>query len=250
MASIFKHKFLLPLSVTVIGGLIVAYLSNVDFPIIDPFPTKAELPPIAEDLIAFYPLDGDGENMVDGKFPGKMIGTEPSENRFGEANKALHFDGKSHVNLGIDFPNFGGLRKFSVSVWFKTNNHGPIVGRGNRHVEGEFTVGLHANGTPFFHREVSPWFASGIEPFNNGEWHNLIGVYDGQKNLIYVDGRKEGVENLGACHSASKTPLLIGRGLTNGQPNQGLIGSIDDVAFYDKALNDEEILKIYEDRPK
>lgn len=77
--------------------------------------------------------------------------------------------------------------------------------------------------------------------YNDGNWHHIVGVYDGSMVRLYVDGveaatPKPATGNL----SAGNMPVRIGRysDYLNGQ----FSGTISHVALYDRALSREEVV--------
>jgi WD40 repeat protein/Flp pilus assembly protein TadD len=74
---------------------------------------------------------------------------------------------------------------------------------------------------------------------NDGKWHHLVGVYDGTRVCLYVDGILVDFENRGGNTVAYNDPFYIG-----GKPQWK--GLIDDVRLYSYALSDEEVKMLYE----
>jgi hypothetical protein len=82
-----------------------------------------------------------------------------------------------------------------------------------------------------------------------GTWHQVTVVYDGalagiQRVAIYVDGtfRTNASESSPAIPTPSTPPDLYVGCLPLGAPAQGLVGRIDDVMFWDRALPASEVL--------
>jgi hypothetical protein len=77
----------------------------------------------------------------------------------------------------------------------------------------------------------------------SGVWTHLVGVHDlGRKELrIYVNGRLEGTATYTARSWGAQGPFTIGRGQVNGVATGYWPGQLDDVAAYERVLNDEEI---------
>src|SRR3989338_4352167 len=80
---------------------------------------------------------------------------------------------------------------------------------------------------------------------NNNEWTMITVTYDGKKIIYYRNGIKcdSDIINIYKIHN-SPQPLILGGG-----NNIFFNGVIDDFIFYNKSLNDEQILRIYNESP-
>ncbi|MFH1399346.1 MAG: LamG-like jellyroll fold domain-containing protein [Candidatus Woesearchaeota archaeon] len=75
------------------------------------------------------------------------------------------------------------------------------------------------------------------------DWHHVVGVYDGTKGMLYVDGVKQADEDtMDLVHTSDD--LIIGRWYTD---FGGLYfnGTIDDVRIYNRSLSAQQILANY-----
>ena len=81
------------------------------------------------------------------------------------------------------------------------------------------------------------------KPLKSGEWNFLAGTFDGSKMLVYRDGVLVNTNE----HSYVM-PKLIRKNCYFGrsyEPTQGVSWSfMDDIRFYNKSLNQVEILEI------
>jgi hypothetical protein len=77
----------------------------------------------------------------------------------------------------------------------------------------------------------------------NGQWHNVVGTFDGSTVRLYVDGRQVG------SGTPDTTPIAYGLPTSNefaiGNypwcPSSGFQGTIDEVKLFDRALGSQEI---------
>ncbi len=77
----------------------------------------------------------------------------------------------------------------------------------------------------------------------NGQWHNVVGTYDGSSVRLYVDGRQV------ASGTPDTAPIAYGLPTSNelqignypGCSNLGFTGSIDEVKVFNRALSAGEI---------
>ena len=80
--------------------------------------------------------------------------------------------------------------------------------------------------------------ADGGTAINDGEWHHVIGMKDGNDVKIYIDGKEDAAVPLGAeaTYGESDYPLVFMR-----HYDRFLSGVIDEVALFKKALTEAEI---------
>ena len=104
-----------------------------------------------------------------------------------------------------------------------------------------------AIGRPCISVEISNQLKSAMSPdmFGLNQWSNLIGVHDGSKMMLYMDGVKV-AENLDAIGIVNETGsnLFFGK-YRDSNPIFSNI-SIDDVRIYDRGLSANEIRMLYE----
>jgi hypothetical protein len=87
----------------------------------------------------------------------------------------------------------------------------------------------------------------GAEP---GVPTHLVGVYDDEDDEIrlYVDGELVGTTDHDSDFTSDGV-FAVGRGLSGGEGFRGLIGSVDDVRAFNRALNDRQARALFrEDR--
>ena len=79
----------------------------------------------------------------------------------------------------------------------------------------------------------------------DGKWHHVVGVHDGAKVCLYVDGILVDFETHGGSAVAYNDPAYIGVDEPYYSKSQWN-GLIDDVCIYSYALNPEEVKMLYE----
>jgi len=198
-----------------------------------------------EGLVAAWPLDeGAGEVARDisgNKHDGEIKGAKWVAGQFG---KALEFDGKSAVV--IPHSDALTLEFFTVTGWVKCQNQGAwqtIMTKtgADENVEprnyGTFVVpndgGIH------FSLQGGNTKINSKEKVNDGKWHFVVMTRDKDGKLRgYIDGAKV-VEGDSQKPGVNKTAVSIGAG--GGGIRYWLIGSVDEVAIFNKALSEEDI---------
>ena len=81
---------------------------------------------------------------------------------------------------------------------------------------------------------------------DDGDFHHLAGVYDPEAGYtsFYIDGELVGEQDASGDLTANRQPVWIGHDPQ--QQSEGWGGLIDDVALFNHALTEEEVLDIFE----
>jgi hypothetical protein len=178
---------------------------------------------------------------LDGTYePGVLTGV-PGGIR-GDLDTAAAFSGS-----GVVVPSYFGLdltgNAVSVEVWAKGGPQAPyayLVSKSDYH--GTYGYSLYAgqNATlRFFFGNGSSRITDEANFVWDGNWHHIVGVYDGSSVKLYVDSAL--VANTpasGSIASSFGTPLTIGRWQGGGF---AFAGTLDEVAVYDHALTADQI---------
>jgi hypothetical protein len=80
--------------------------------------------------------------------------------------------------------------------------------------------------------------------FQPNEWRFVAGTFDGSSLRLYVDGQLESFLKTQGAPKLNKQPLVIGAKHL-GVAGDRLIGAMDEVAFYDRALAESEIQALF-----
>jgi len=209
-------------------------------------------------LIAYYPFNGNANDESTNERNGTISGATLVSDRFGNENSAYYFDGVDDSIIIGSHPL--SYKCISVSVWIKTTkgkNNWRIIdwnsssGGAN---EGGFDVGIGGNamGDPSNVCYVSfrddKWVGNGDYPRLNstsnladGEWHNIIFVYDGNAYL-YIDGILEDEMERNSALTNVNQHLFIGY---YPQSYPYFDGSIDDIKIYNYGLTQEEVIEVW-----
>lgn len=140
---------------------------------------------------------------------------------------------------------------FTVCVWFKDSGS-PQYGR---LIDKDFVTGF------WLGREGSnpnSWGGGVMEangpygiylPLTDGQWHFMTSIRSGTTHSLYGDGITNKVSNTVSAAALSATSIAIGA-WSGGNPsgpwnNQVFNGSIPRVLIYNRALSENEVLKIF-----
>ena len=171
----------------------------------------------------------------------------PGEGRY---RGALELPGcRSYVDCG-DYPEFDLRAAIAISMWMKAD--------GPSHT----TQTLAAKGSTGWQLQCEPDTGRLVFRINgpdatgkdrgkstqlrssgsvrDGQWHHLLGVYDGRQMTLWLDGRLEGSLNASGSLTINTEPLWLGN--NSSEPTQAFGGWLDDVRVYDRGISPEEIM--------
>ncbi len=192
-------------------------------------------------LIAHWPMDGNAKDVV-GVWNGQMKGVTATEDRQGNVNGALAFDGvDDHITLSQPLPI--GTGPMSVSLWLKipTNaDRGIIIG--NYDARPNFNFELLGGTVRVYWNNGNVDLRSN-QSIRDGEWHFLAMVREGEeentKIRIYIDGFEDSTRYTGTGVQF-KDPHTIGVDRRLGDEVQ-FEGVMDDLRIYDHVLSPDEV---------
>ena len=235
--------------------------SNSSSPIQRPNTPSSTPPPtnsLDSGLIAYYPFDGNANDLSGNKFNLTVQGATLINDRSGSANKAYHFDDSTSVMKVPQFTGTDSLVTFSVSVWIKTAKEGYIYALyvpsfptfegiyvNKDSVTGQFTITCYvAKLYPTGGGSSYVSFQNTISDISN-VWTHLVLVQDSRGLYFYVNGIK--------ALNNPQTPLIAyfaGGGLIGALYDSQTLGhyggDLDDLRFYKRALSEAEIKKLHD----
>jgi len=234
-------------------------------PAATPAPTVTPVPPVPltiPGLVLYYPFNGDTRDQSPHQSDGQVGGAVLTADRFGVANRAYSFDGvddditfdTSRMPLGADAR--------TISAWIKAESFPPAP---------ESFQALGSRATVIGWGEDEPFQLSEMQIVDNRlsfhnytcdlasqgrvelqQWYHLVIVYTGQKTRLYINGQRDesascvlrtvnGTGRIGAFCDPTRTSQLF----PHGYDLSYFHGVIDDVAVYDHALTEEQVLLLY-----
>ncbi|MBN2067765.1 MAG: right-handed parallel beta-helix repeat-containing protein, partial [Candidatus Diapherotrites archaeon] len=214
---------------------------------------------VVDGYVAYYRFEGTIKDYA-GKHTGQWLGkNEEVYSERAADNYALELDGVDDYIELVNHEDFDMSSALTISAWVKPMGVGTdtIFTKGAVDSSAIYThYGLWASGTgPVkFVLELSSDSATGdvstSQIFETGEWHHLVGRFDGTTGSIFVNGEKVASKETGfstiSIPTASYDRMRIGgEQVTNNKATDFFEGAIDEVIIYNKALSDAEIGAIY-----
>jgi len=206
-------------------------------------------PLITSGLVLYYKFDeGTGTTTADasgnghtGTLSATSSGIIPTWTTAYIGAGALSFDGAhSYVDTGTDAALNPGSGDFSVVAWAKTSASdtrlilGKYNGSGDRYWLGA------ASGSAFF--DVNNVNATATATTSNNAWHHYVGTRSGSTITLYFDGSSIATGSSGAACAPGGNMMV---GMFGANASFIWNGSIDEVAYYNRALSGSEVTTLF-----
>ena len=217
---------------------------------------------LSEGLVAWWGMDGNGEDSHTGTHDATNLTATPAADRFGNENGALMFSGSDEMRgPGGGNMDAGLSNAITLSCWLNASqfaqNQGTAV---FRHSPSGvyYNWALHLSPLGDDSDSHHPYFLAGQSLFENnggniadfalelGEWHHVVlRVVDGLVDM-HVDGIEVfSNQTNGSFQTTSNAEFVFGS--TNNTPaNDSFIGLMDDVGVWNRGISDAEILALYQ----
>jgi hypothetical protein len=202
-------------------------------------------------LVGHFTLNGNADDISTINIDGTATGTTTTTGAFGQPNTALEFSATSQSMVEAGISDRSVTNQVSICAWIKTtgttNQH--IVGKYNWSVDGAgYYLEVYQNKAILAGRDGSGPFiypGLGLTTVNDGQWHYIVGVVNGNTWELWVDCVLE--QTLTTTTTSpdltSSYPLSIGyyhEGSLTGDPRH-FDGTLDEVRVYNRALTSSEI---------
>lgn len=207
-------------------------------------------------LIAYFPFNGNAVDEVN-KTPCIVSGASLTSDRKGRPNRAYSFYGDY-----IETKNSYLSNVFSISFWFKTENHTdgwPNVGTFFSTSKSHGGWGNGVNGSISDNKilygkypQEAGWRIVSGEPngVSNGKWHNAVFIWDGTTSSnavqLFINGKLEITHKPKTTALKHDFNMVFGFGY-DGPHKYYFKGSLDDIRIYDRVLSVEEIRALYKE---
>ncbi|MBC8185854.1 LamG domain-containing protein [candidate division KSB1 bacterium] len=208
-------------------------------------------------LSAYYPFNGNASDASGNGNNGSVSGATLTADRYANSNKAYSFDG---TNDGITISTTSNLNNtfagsHTISVWIKLDSEPTIlkfvVDACKPGAGGELGDQRGIRFTSYTTRPTFKWVTTSAsyqvhssQGLTTGNWHHVVGVFNGSSGKIYVDNSLRG----SSSSSGSGTPIdrmKIGTISAGGSDPGWFPGDLDDIRIYNRALSSSEIEELY-----
>ena len=206
-------------------------------------------------LIAYYPFNGNAVDESDNGHDGLVMGPVLVSDRFGKPNSAYLFDGMSDY-IGTNV-NLYGWSAITVSVWINPKGFGNsgwrdriISQQSGPCYEERLELSLDHDRKIFSNMRTG--CSTDYKEFNSSpgsidfnKWYHIVYTYNGSQANLYIDNKLISTVNFtGSFYYTWGLNLIIG-GRSNSPTSENFNGLIDDIAIYNRALTETEIINLY-----
>jgi hypothetical protein len=208
------------------------------------YPNALRTPgPDQEGLVAHYAFESNAEDSAGGHH-GDVHGATWTQ---GITGLALRFDGDDHVEVADDAA-FDLTEAITVAAWVnlqaRPDDWIGIVTKGDSTWRlstffGEQRFHFAVNDRPGSYHTVD-----GVTPAGLNEWHYVVGTFDGSLIRLYVDGVEDPASPAPYSGAIYTDDYPVWIGANSEISGRNLVGLIDEVMIYDRALSSTEILDL------
>lgn len=217
---------------------------------------------IDDSVVAYYPLDGDGNDLGAVGNDGELLGGVSFGDGPGPGSTAAYFDGTGRILAAHSAELNFGQGNFSFMVWMRHEELTELDGV-NGHIafgfrEGDKGIGLEMYDKTYgFHGKPYLWLygdsgdcTSGpvvsSERIDDNKWHHLAVVRTGPTTIqIHIDGNLSATHTIGACSIGSNSaPFVLGHNMAEEDKGRWE-GGLDDLVIFNRALTPDEFESYY-----
>jgi len=207
-------------------------------------------------LIAFYPFEGNANDVSGNEIHGEVHGASLTTDRFENANSAYQFDGvDDYIRLTNESSMHFGNNDFTISAWYSLATDEP-AGRGQAiistyHASGdrEYILAVHPTWDTIYMKIYNQGGLDGnrVHAENSLGWHMVTVTKNSSHLKIYMDGKFEDETIVTAEIIQAEAAVMIGAlHHSTTSPDYFFNGKIDDVSVHNRVLEDREILNLYQ----
>ena len=217
-------------------------------------------------LIAAFYFSGNANDSIS-RINGTVRGASLATDRFGNAFAAYCFDGvNDYISLGTN----SDLKQqiMSISLWVKINNYEsnnlnyPAMPFINTRVRESvqfyeaYTIGLFFNNYKFNGSNLSSLQNLSVDISDNpariDRWYHIVYMFDSDTSYLFLDGKFQQKNHKGFVSTYLSSDSTVLGHVGNNMPDtfkyrnySWLNGCLDDIKFYNRILNPQEILELY-----
>ncbi len=161
-------------------------------------------------------------------------------------------------DLATEF-DWASTASFSFECWIKTTTTAAMVALARNRIDyttaAAWWIGTNSNGYAAFELRdngSNNSVLSGSKLLNDGQWHHIMAVRDNSvdQNRLYVDGVLEATASINYPNSfIADNPTEVNVGWMHragsGDPEYHFLGSIDEVAIFNRAVSSSEVSSFY-----
>ncbi|MEQ9406558.1 MAG: LamG-like jellyroll fold domain-containing protein [Fuerstiella sp.] len=172
----------------------------------------------------------------------------------GLAEHSLALDGISVLQVKQSAAMTHDTNGFTCSIWvnpYTVSNGQQMIVAKNRYSlnEREWGVMIDMSGRYTLYVRQDGWstLASEVLPVV-GRWQHVAVAISAETARLWINGRSAGILKLAQPIPKTRAPLTFGGVNDNGRIRQNLFGALDEAVLFNRALPEDEIAKLYDQR--
>jgi hypothetical protein len=206
-------------------------------------------------LVAYYPFNGNANDESGNRNNGTILnGVTTTTDKKGQSNSAYYFNGINGLNSGISLPLSLPASNYTMSIWFQINDTIKVGQNSSQTIVcvDPYTLFGVAFNHPYAPGKMMSCLGNGNGWFicadkipnswdltNKLQWHNLIVLKSATSYKYYIDGNLVRTQEITQNYNIPITKVFLGSyPISSGEV---LNGKIDDVRFYNRILDLNEI---------
>ncbi|MFN5442935.1 MAG: LamG-like jellyroll fold domain-containing protein, partial [Crocinitomicaceae bacterium] len=197
-------------------------------------------------LVGWWPFNGNANDESGNGNHGTVNGANLTTDRNGKANGAYSF--RNGKDLICTTNSFNSPSSLSYSIWINTKNEGiPLSFNNGQCVHGgnwDRALFIMKNEIDFYTFSGNQVFTKSNSNILDSNWHHLVVTMNQNGTNIYLDGYKI-ITNPSQNSAQNYSGFFRIGGLSPNDLNNSLIGQLDDIAIYNRALTQQEITALY-----
>jgi len=203
-----------------------------------------------ENVVAEYLFNGNADDSSSQSNNGIVTGAKLKVNRFGRANSSFQFDGVDDV---INVGNVWRGSEFSLSVWVNVQSkssefYGQLIEHDNHNNCHGVGLKVTPNEEKFMFSLCDTTGSTNnlVSGFNikRNKWTHVVVTYHLDTARMYINGKFDSRMNIEAALPPKGRDWTIGNGFDQNTKHP-FKGFIDDVYIIDKAINQCEVIELY-----
>lgn len=185
----------------------------------------------------------EGTNGFDGTLGPNCPTNAPAWSTGHDGGAALTFDDQDDLVTVANDPLLATPAGLTLSAWVRRSGASWYLSIVDVRDSGSDGYDLYIDSQSKLFMRVNSKTLSGQTSIADGNWHHLVGTYDGNDMRLYVDGQLDASSIVGAETINVGTSLKIGRNFSSA--NNALDGDLSRLEIWNRGLSAVEVLDLY-----
>lgn len=212
---------------------------------------------LGQGLLAYYPLNGNANDLSGNNLNGSINNVAPSIDRNGVFGKAYYFNGRD-AWIGVPYSklyDFLPTSDFSIAAWVQPDSGSSWITQAivvkspmSTTIQSTWNYGLYLSNYKSmtgFHNTNFLLSQSTLDP--DRCWYHLVFTYSNGKWNLYINGQPAASDNSQTKFILHLDSCVIALGRKGGSPADYYKGKMDEVRIYNRVITQDEITALSSD---